>query len=125
MRVSTATVAALMLAVGTLCMTADGHPQTSPQEPVAATTKLNLTLEQRHVIREIIKDSKPEPVSGSVKAEVGEKMPTDVKPQAMPTQVAQKVPQIKAHEFFVADGQIVIVDPKDNRIAEVIKLSAD
>ena len=34
-------------------------------------------------------------------------------------------PQVKTHEFFIADGQIFIVDPKDHRVAEVIKLTAD
>jgi hypothetical protein len=29
---------------------------------------------------------------------------------------------VKAHKFFVANGDIVIVDPKDNTVAERIKL---
>jgi hypothetical protein len=113
-----------MLTLGTFCA-GEAHAQTSPQQPVAASPKLNLTLEQRHVIREIIKDMKPQSTGGEIKADVGDKIPSDIQAQAMPTQVAQKVPQVKAHEFFVADGQIVIVDPKDNRIADIIKLTAD
>ena len=49
----------------------------------------------------------------------------DIKVQAMPDQVAKKVPQVKTHEFFVADGQIYIVDPKDNKVADVIKLTPE
>jgi hypothetical protein len=41
----------------------------------------------------------------------------------MPDAVAQKVPQVKAHKFFVAKDEIVIVDPKDNTVAELIKLA--
>ena len=43
----------------------------------------------------------------------------------MPADIAQKVPQVKTHTFFVIDEQIVIVDPKDNKVAEVIKLAGD
>ena len=41
----------------------------------------------------------------------------------MPPDVAQKVPQVKSHRFFVTADEIVIVDPKDNKVAEVIKLA--
>ena len=43
----------------------------------------------------------------------------------MPTEIGQKVPQVKAHRFFLTAQQIVIVDPKDNKVAEMIKLEAD
>src|SRR5262245_44876971 len=117
--------AVVTLMLGTFCAGGSVHSQPALQAPVAATPKLNLTLEQRHVIREIIKDMKPQSAAGEIKAEVGDKIPADVTAQAMPTQIAQKVPQVKAHEFFVADGQVVIVDPKDKRIADIIKLTAD
>jgi len=45
--------------------------------------------------------------------------------QPMPADIAQKVPQVKSHTFFVTDEQIVIVDPKDNKVADVIKLAGD
>ena len=41
----------------------------------------------------------------------------------MPTLVGQKVPQVKTHRFFVTGQQIVIVDPKDNKVADVINLT--
>ena len=117
--------AALVLILGAFGMPASAPAQTSPQGPAAVAPKLNLTLEQRHVIREIIKDMKTEPAPAEVKPAVGDTIPADIKVQAMPDQVAKKVPQIKTHEFFVADGQIFIVDPKDNRVAEVIKLTPE
>jgi uncharacterized protein DUF1236 len=101
------------------------YAQAPPQQPIATSPKLNLTLEQRYTIREIIKDMKVEPASGEVKAEVGEPIPQDLKLQPMPGDVARKVPQVKSHRFFVTAEQIVIVDPKDNRVAEVVKLAGD
>ena len=52
-------------------------------------------------------------------------MPQGISPRPLPSEVAQKVPQIKAHKFFLTAEQIVIVDPKDNKVAEVIKLQAE
>jgi hypothetical protein len=87
------------------------------------TQKLNLTLEQRHTIREFIKDVKDQASTPDVKAVVGEPIPPDITPSPMPAVVGQKVPQVKSHRFFVAGQQIVIVDPKDNNVADVISLS--
>jgi hypothetical protein len=103
---------------------------TAPDMPnlwleVRSAPRLNLTLEQRHVIKEIIKDMKIEPAPPEVRAAVGDQIPQDINLQPMPSDVTQKVPQVKAHRFFVARQQIIIVDPKDNRVAEVIMLGAD
>ena len=62
-----------------------------------------------------------EPLSAPAPA-VGEPIAQNIRLQPMPDAVAQKVPQVKAHKFFVANGEIVIVDPKDNTVAERIKL---
>jgi hypothetical protein len=43
----------------------------------------------------------------------------------MPSDVARKVPQVRAHNYFLTAQQIVIVDPKDNRVAEVIERTED
>jgi hypothetical protein len=101
-------------------------PPTAPQqEQVPTSPKLNLTLEQRFTIREIIKDKKTAGAPADVQAAVGEPIPAGVTPQPIPSDVAQKVPQVKAHRYFLTTQQIVIVDPKDNKVAEVIKLTAD
>jgi hypothetical protein len=31
------------------------------------------------------------------------------------------VPEVKAHSFFVKDDQVIIVDPRDKKVADVIK----
>lgn len=101
------------------------HSQTPPQQELAPTPKLNLTLEQRHTIKEFIKDTKADVSSANVQAAVGEAVPAGISPRPMPADVGRKVPQVKTHMFFVTAQQIVIVDPKDNKVAEVIKLGAD
>ena len=121
-KVSVAAAVALMLS----CLYPATYAQTpAPQELVTTSRKLNLTLEQRHVIKEIIKDMKTESPRAEFAPAVGDPIPATVKLQPMPADIAQKVPQVKTHTFFVIDEQIVIVDPKDNKAAEVIKLAGD
>ena len=100
-------------------------PAPGIEEPVQVPPRLNLTLEQRHVVKEIIKDLKNEAGPAEVQPKIGEPVPSEIKLQPMPAQVAQKVPQIKSHVYFLTSEQIVIVDPKDNKVADVIKLVAD
>ena len=108
-------------------------PQTSPAHNALApthwlaqggvvTARLNLTLEQRHVIKEWIKDMKIEPAAAPPRPEVGEAVPQDAKLQAMPAEIGRKVPQVKTHQFLYTADSILIVDPKDHKVAEVIDL---
>jgi hypothetical protein len=100
--------------------------QVPPVPAVPATSpKLNLTLEQRYTIREIIKDLKTAPAPPDVRVELGEPAPQNLNLHPMPPEIAQKVPQVKSHKFFVTGEEIAIVDPKDNAIAEIVKFRTD
>jgi hypothetical protein len=81
---------------------------------------VNLTLEQRHVIRELVRELKTKDAIVESKLSAGDPVPKGVEPQPMPPLVGAKVPQIKSHRFFIAQQQIAIVDPKADTIVEVI-----
>jgi multidrug resistance efflux pump len=97
-------------------------PSTSPSQQTAET--VNLTMEQRHVIKELIlKDMKITPPEGQVEKvplRVGQSVPAGVPLQPMPVEVSAKVPQLKSHSFLVRDDKVVIIDPKDNKVAALI-----
>ena len=109
------TVLVLVAALLGLSMPATAQ---APGEPVATQPKINLTLEQRFIIKELIKDLNVPPAPANTETSVGAIVPAAVKLNPMPAEVAAKVPQIKSHVFFVADGKVVIVDPKDNKIVD-------
>jgi uncharacterized protein DUF1236 len=92
--------------------------QQAPAAPVQP--KINLTLEQRHTIKEIIKDLNVPSAPNNVETTAGATVPATVKLNPMPADVSQKVPQIKSHLFFVEDGKVVIVDPKENKVVDAI-----
>src|SRR5207244_8413660 len=92
---ATSIVAVLMWSLATAA-----YAQTPAPDETVATTKLNLTLEQRHVIKEVIKDMKVPPAAISVRA-VGDAVPQDAASQPMPNDIGRKVPQVKTHRFIV------------------------
>jgi len=127
-RFGTAAVAGLICA--TLTAAAPGSAQAPPAAPTpapdqrrlpASTRTVNLTLEQRHVIRELVRDLKVEQVPEPTKVAAGDEVPSKVTLHPIPPLIGEKVPQIKAHRFFVTQQQIVIVDPKEPKVAEVIE----
>jgi hypothetical protein len=97
----------------------DAQQPIEPKTP-AATRTVNLTLEQRHVIRELVKDLKVIPTGSDSKVAAGDEIPAKVELHPVPPLLAEKVPQIKAHRFYVTQSQIVLVDPQDPKVAEVI-----
>ncbi len=98
---------------------AEAPTQQAPTVPPQP--KVNLSLEQRHVIKELIKDTDVAPAPEHVETTVGAVVPAAIKLSPMPQAVADKVPQVKSHLFFVEDGKVVIVDPKENKIVDAIE----
>jgi hypothetical protein len=114
---------AVSLLCTALLWTSAGYAQQTPNPEVpAATRTVNLTLEQRHVIRELVRDLKVAPAPGDdSKVAAGDEVPGKVTLHPIPPLIGQKVPQIKAHRFYVTQSRVVIVDPQDQKVVEVIE----
>jgi Protein of unknown function (DUF1236) len=118
-RIATAIAAALLLTTAPLVSAQTQNPQR--ESPVFA-SKLNLSMEQRHIIMEFIKGRNVASEPSNVKVTVGQVIPKTVQLQAMPADVGQKVSQVRNYSYFLKNNQVVLVDPKDNKIAEVIEM---
>jgi len=111
-----------LVAAAALLCAAPAHTQTPANPEVPTTTRtVNLTLEQRHVIRELVRDLKVTPAADDSKVAAGDEVPGKVQVQPIPALIGQKVPQIRSHRFYVTQQQIVIVDPQDQKVVEVIE----
>ena len=122
-RISAAILAGMTAAVLTLVLPVEAQvPSTAPVKPADS---VNLTMEQRHVIKEIIiKDMKitePQDQAGKVPTQVGDTVPAGIPLQPMPVEVSAKIPQLKAHSFLVKNDKVIIIDPKDNKVAALIE----
>jgi hypothetical protein len=95
---------------------------TPKDEPVLSSKRtINLTEENRYIIREIVlKDPNVHKQSGA-KATIGDPLPQGIAVQPFPAEVSQKIPSLRSLSFFVTDESVVIVDPKDNRVADIVK----
>jgi Protein of unknown function (DUF1236) len=90
-------------------------------EPPATQPKVNLTLQDRYTIKELIKDLRVAPAPANQNISVGADVPSSVKLQPVPAEVGAKVPKIKSHLFFVEGNKIVLVEAKDRKVVDVIE----
>jgi hypothetical protein len=114
-------LALALLVLPTLAAVPDVVAQAPTPAPEVRTSKINLTVEQRHVIKEIIKDLPVAKAPDDAQVTTGSAAPAGAQPQPFPAEIAEKVPQIKSHKFFVKGRQIVIVSPDSNDVVEIIE----
>jgi hypothetical protein len=123
-RASTAILVGITAAVLTLVLPVEAQvPSTAPV--VKPADHVNLTMEQRHIIKEIIikdmKTTEPQDQAAKIPTGVGDTVPSGIPLQPIPVEVSAKVPQLKAHSFLVKQDKIVIIDPKDNKVAALVE----
>ncbi len=120
-RILTAALAAALAGTGLWTAAVHGQPAAPPAVAPAQRT-LNLTAEQEYVIREIIlKDENIPKEKSATPQTIGDTVPETVALHDFPADVTAKVPQVKAHKFFVKDDLVILVSPSDRRIADIIK----
>jgi hypothetical protein len=101
-------MAALWLASAEVC--AEGSTRT-----------INLTAEQRHVVKEIIlKEENVAKADPNLSISVGGVLPASVVTHSFPDDLAEKIPQVKAHVYIVKGNEVIIVNPRDRTVQEVI-----
>ena len=83
---------------------------------------INLTQEQRFIIKENVKDLKLSKARKDAPETIGDPVPPDIELHPLPPEVATKVSQARSHSFYVKEGNnvIVLVSPNDRRVADVI-----
>ncbi len=97
--------------------------QATPGTPVVPTGRtVNLTEEHRHTIREVIlKDAATPRVDRAVTVTIGEKAPDGIETRPIPPLVSEKIPSLRTNTYFVTGDTVVIVDPQDNKVAEIVR----
>jgi hypothetical protein len=81
---------------------------------------INLTQEQRFVIKENVKDLGLAKAPADARETIGDFVPQNIELHSLPSEVAAKVSQARSHSFFIKDGNnaIVLVSPNDRRVAD-------
>jgi hypothetical protein len=113
-----------MMLAAALSLAAAGASAQAPADrtdPVLVAPKISLSLEQRDTIRELVKEVDAASAAPETPMAIGDTVPKDVALHPMPARVGEKVSKVKNHLFFRKGSEFAIVDPKDNRIVDIIK----
>src|ERR1700726_738075 len=98
----------------------------SNNEPAVAPPPrtVNLTTEQRFIIKEIVlKDLNVPKAPAGAPESIGDPVPFSVELHDMTPTLAEKVPQAKSHKFYLTAHAIVLVSASDRKVADVIKIA--
>ena len=97
----------------------------SNTKPVIAppSRTINLTAEQRFMIKEIVLKDLNVPKAPGAPESIGVPVPPSVELHDMTPTLAEKVPQAKAHKFYLTAHAIVLVSASDHKVADVIKIA--
>jgi hypothetical protein len=110
-------VAVFVIMIGAALAQAPSH-----NDGPLITRSIHLTLEQGHVIKEIIlKDMNVAKTPSNPQVKIGAIAPDNVELLPFPATISEKVSAVASHKFFVTDDRIVIVNPTDNTIADIIE----
>jgi hypothetical protein len=84
---------------------------------------INLTAEQRFMIKEIVLKDLNVPKAPGAPESIGVPVPPSVELHDMTPTLAEKVPQAKSHKFYLTAHAIVLVSASDRKVADVIKIA--
>jgi hypothetical protein len=116
-------LATVLLAGAAIAQSPPPSPSAPPAQSPVPSRSIKLTAEQGYIIKENVLPNGAAATTGSSggKLEIGGKVPDGAALQDFPQLVMEKVPAVKDYKFMISDNQVVIVDTKDNTIADILK----
>ena len=120
-----AIVLALLMSVGV----ASAQSPTSPTAPAAKSQdsmkqsgSLQLNAQQKAAIfQSVTKEKVKSPPPANLQVSVGAQIPASVELYPLPANIVSEVPATKTFKYTVAQNQVVIVDPTNMKVVEIIK----
>lgn len=98
---------------------APAHPGTEVNP--AAVPHLKLTPAQKQTIYSSISSQKQQETAPSTfRVAVGAVVPTSIELQALPTTLVELIPELKEYEYAMVTNQVLLVDPKNKQVVEII-----
>lgn len=97
-------------------------PSSSSSATATASATVNLTTQQKTVIRQTVINNynAPRVSNANFNVGVGSSVPSSVRFAPLPQQVVNIVPQFAGFDFFLYTGEIVIVQPGTRRIVAIL-----
>ena len=114
---------ALLLLGGSILPAAgqQGTMHTGAETNPAAVPNLKLTAAQQQTIYSSISSQKQkETAPSSFHAALGAVVPPSVELQALPKTIVELMPELKDYEYAMVANQVLLVDPKNKQVVEII-----
>jgi hypothetical protein len=118
MQTAIALGAALLLSGATAASAAEAASSNSGMAKPAST--LSLTGTQQKLAWKDMSSASMQKAPADFKATTGAAVPSTLKVSAVPSKTARDVPALKSYDFAKIQGKLLIVNPKDRTIADVI-----
>ncbi len=93
---------------------------TSTSVRQSTSSKLQLAPEKRRVIRETVIKEQAAPRCTDLQVSIGAEVPRSLQLRHLPDMVVSEVPEIRSYDFCLSGDDVVLIDPSDYRIVEVI-----
>ena len=93
---------------------------TTMAKPGASKSLSLLTAQQKTAWDDIKGQASNQTAPAGFQATVGSAVPASVKIQPIPSKAAADVPALKSYDFAMVDGKLLIVNPSDKKIVDVI-----
>ncbi|MFL5067197.1 MAG: DUF1236 domain-containing protein, partial [Xanthobacteraceae bacterium] len=106
--------------VSVIPRSARGTTGTATSTRQTTSSKLNLAPEKRRVIRETVIKEQAAPRCADLQISVGAEVPRSLQLRPLPDVVVTEVPEIRSYDFCIKGDDVVLIDPSDYRIVEVI-----
>jgi len=116
------TIAAVLSTGIALAQTPNGQPPGAGPRGGAESIqpRLNLTQQQKQAVNRGLSGEPSQNAAADLQIRVGEPLPNSITPHVMPKSVTEPVPETKWYEFAKLPDRVLMVDPKDRSIAEII-----
>ena len=116
------TIAAVLSTGIALAQTPNGQPPGAGPRGGAESIqpRLNLTQQQKQAVNRGLSNEPSQNAAADPQIRVGEPLPSSITPHVMPKPVTEPVPETKWYEFVKLPDRVLMVDPKDRSIAEII-----
>ena len=118
------TIAAVLSTGIALAQTPNGQPPGAGARSGAESIqpRLNLTQQQKQAVNRGLSGEPSQNAAADLQKRVGEPLPNSITPHVMPKSVTEPVPETKWYEFAKLPDRVLMVDPKDRSIAEIIPI---
>lgn|SRR5262249_24358528 len=99
-----------------------GRATTGTSTSVRQTTssKLQLSPEKRRKIHDVVMRERVSPAREDIRVTVGEDVPRTLEFHTFSEEIVREVPEVRSYQFFIKGNDVVLVDPGEHRIVEVI-----